>query len=148
MAHATCRRKDLELDRVREAIEAAERRTSAEIVVSIAPFFLGRIWPAAQRAFARLRVAHTRRRNGVLIFIVPARRQVVVLADRGAHAQIDPAMWHEAASRIAAAFGRGHGTAGLVAGIEHLAHTLAGPYPHERDDVNELPDQPHVEGAS
>lgn len=148
MAHATCRRKDLDLDRVREAIEAAERCTSAEIVVSIAPFFLGRVWPAAQRAFARLHVAHTRRRNGVLIFIVPARRQVVVLADRGAHAQLDPAVWQEAAFRIAAAFGRGHGTAGLVTGIEHLAHTLAGPYPHERDDVNELPDQPHVEGAS
>lgn len=148
MARATRRRKDLDLDRVREAIEAAERRTSAEIVVSIAPFFIGRVWPAAQRAFARLRVAHTRHRNGVLIFVVPARRQVVVLADRGAHAQIDPSVWRETASRIAAAFGRGHGTAGLVAGIEHLADALGGPYPHERGDINELPDQPHLGGTS
>lgn len=146
MTRATTRRKDLDLDRVRQAIEAAERHTSAEIVVSIAPFFVGRLWPAARRTFARLGVARTHGRNGVLIFVVPARRQVLVLADDAAHAHLDPAVWREAAARIAAAFGRGEGTTGLVAGVEYLACALAGPFPHHRGDPNELPDRPVVLG--
>ncbi len=146
MARATTRRKDLDLDRVCEAVRAAERHTSAEIVVAVAPFFVGRTWPAARRAFARLGVARTRHRNGVLLFVVPARRKVIVLADDGAHARIGSDLWHDVATRIAASFARGHGTAGLVDGIERLAHALAGPFPHERGDINELPDQPVVGG--
>lgn len=114
---ATIRRKDIDVARVRKAVEAAERTTSAEIVVSIAPFFLGRVWPAAQRAFARLGVSRTRRSNGVLVFVVPSRRQVVVLADDGALARVDPSVWSETATQIATAFARGHGTTGLVDGI-------------------------------
>ena len=142
MGRATTRRKDLDLDRVREAIEEAERHTSAEIVVSIAPFFLGRVWPAAQRAFARLGVARTRGRNGVLVFVVPSRRQVIVLADEGATARLDPSVWRDAAAQIATAFAGGDGTAGLVEGIDFLGRALSGPFPHVHTDVNELPDQP------
>src|SRR3990167_8956642 len=85
---ATTRRKDIDVSRVRAAVEAGERRTAAEIVVSIAPFFLGRAWSAARRAFERLGVARTRERNGVLVFVVPSRRQVVVLADDNALARL------------------------------------------------------------
>src|SRR5512147_2831500 len=98
---ATTRRKDIDVARVRKAVEAAERTTSAEIVVSIAPFFLGRVWQAAQRAFARLGVSRTQRRNGVLVFVVPSRRQVVMLADDGALARVDPSVWSETATQIA-----------------------------------------------
>jgi uncharacterized membrane protein len=148
MPPATTRRKDIDRARVRQAVEAAERRTSAEIVVSIAPFFLGRVWPAARRAFERLGVARTRGRNGVLVFVVPARRQVVVLADEGALARLEPATWRDVASRIADAFARGQGTTGLVDGIERLSRVLSGPFPHQRGDLNELPDQPQLQGAS
>jgi uncharacterized membrane protein len=144
MARATTRRRDLDLDRVREAVRAAERRTSAELVVSIAPFFLGRTWQAARRAFARLGIARTRQRNGVLVFVVPARRKVIVLADEGAHARVDGGVWQDVATRIAAAFARGQGTEGLVDGLDRLAGALADPFPHEHGDVNELPDQPVV----
>jgi uncharacterized membrane protein len=144
MARATTRRKEIALARVRKAVEAAELRTSAEIVVSISPFFLGRVWPAARRAFARLGVARTRGRNGVLVFVVPSRRQVVVLADDGALARIDAAVWDDVAARIAAAFARGDGTAGLVDGIARLSSALSGPFPHGRTDTNELPDEPFL----
>jgi uncharacterized membrane protein len=146
MGRATTRRKDLDLGRVRAAVEAAERTTSAEIVVSIAPFFIGRMWPAARRAFERLGVARTRHRNGVLVFVVPARRAVVVLADAGAHARVDPGVWDDIAHRIAGEFGRGHGTDGLVDGIELIARALREAFPHEAGDVNELPDRPFVGG--
>lgn len=142
MGRATTRRRDIDQARVREAVEQAEQRTSAEIVVAIAPFFLGRMWTAARRAFARLGVAATTGRNGVLVFVAPARRQVVVLPDETAAARIDPSRWSEVASQIAAAFGRGDGTSGLVEGIERLATVLGGPFPRTDRDINELPDAP------
>jgi uncharacterized membrane protein len=142
MHRATIRRKEIDVARVREAVEAAEGTTSAEIVVSIAPFFLGRVWQAAQGAFARLGVSRTRGRTGVLVFVVPSRRQVVVLADDGALARVDPSVWSETATQIATAFARGDGTDGLVDGVARLARSLRGPFPHECADVNELPDQP------
>lgn len=144
MARATTRRAQLDLDRVRGAVETAERTTSAEIVVTIAPFFFGRVWAAAKRAFARLGVSQTRARNGVLVFVVPARRQVVVLADEGALTQIDPAVWHATAEHIAAAFAHGRGTDGLIEGIAELARVLSVAFPPMRGDVNELPDRPFV----
>jgi putative membrane protein len=148
MRRSTTRRKDIDLARVGAAVEAGERRTSAELVVSIAPFFLGRVWTAARGAFERIGIARTRGRNGVLVFVVPARRQVVVLADEAAHAQLDPAVWRDAASGIAAAFARGDGTAGLVEGIDRLARALGKQFPRERADDNELPDQPDLGGLA
>jgi len=68
------------------------------------------------------------------------RRQVVVLADDGACARVEPSVWRDAAEQIAAAFARGAGTAGLVGSIDSLARALAGPFPYTCTDVNELPD--------
>lgn len=142
MSHATTRRKQLDLDRIRAAVQIAEKMTSAEIVVAIAPFFLGRVWPAARRAFERLDVAHTRERNGVLVFVVPARRQVIVLPDIGAEARVHGGVWEDVARRIAVAFSQGRGTDGVIEGIESLAGTLHVVFPYYAADVNELPDQP------
>ncbi|HVK72369.1 MAG TPA: TPM domain-containing protein [Kofleriaceae bacterium] len=132
-------RAGIDRDRVRAAIEGAERQTSAEIVVSIAPFFLGGVAPAARHAFTRLGVARTRARNGVLIFVVPSRHQVVVLPDEAAEARLHPDVVADAARRVAAGFGRDDGTGGLVDGIAVLAGALAPLFPPAADDVDELP---------
>jgi putative membrane protein len=135
-------RPDLDTDRLRAAIEAAERRTSAEVMVAMSPFFIGRIERAAHRAFARLGVARTRGRNGVLVFVVPRRHQVVVLPDVEAEARVDPSAWRDAAAFVAAGFGTGRPTDGLVDAIGCLATALAGPFPATAHDLNELPDHP------
>lgn len=122
------RRATIDRGLVREAVAATRLRTSAAIVVAIAPFFIGRVERAAQRAFAQLGVMQTPARNGVLVFVVPARRQVVILSDEGA-AGIAAAVWTDIASRIAAAFARGDGTRGLVEGVELLARTLVDAFP-------------------
>jgi uncharacterized membrane protein len=138
------RRKDIDRARVREAIEIAETKTSAELVVSLAPFFIGDVWEEARRAFAKLGIWKTRHRNGVLLFVVPSRRRVVVLADEGAVARIDTKVWSDAADVIAEGFARGRGTEALVAAIDQLAQTLAAVFPVGASEVNELPDEPLV----
>jgi uncharacterized membrane protein len=144
MSRATTRRREIDRDRVRAAVESAEACTSAEIVVAIAPFFVGRVWRAARRAFARLGVAGTRRRTGVLVFVVPSRRQVVILPDEGACDRIDAAIWRGIAAAIAAGFGDGRGTDGLVDGVLQLGDALSVPFPRAPGDLNELPDEPRV----
>src|SRR6185369_4252326 len=83
----------LDVARIEDAIREAEKRTSAEIRVSIAPWFWGDIHKVARRAFGRLGVTRTRLRNGVLFFLVPARRQLVILGDVGVHAKVGHAFW-------------------------------------------------------
>ena len=128
-------RATIDRNRVLEAVQTAERRTSAEIVVTNAPFFIGSVERAAHRVFARLGVARTLRRSGVLVFVVPARNEVVVLCDEGAERCVDCSVWHEVATQIAKAFSRGDGTIGLVDGVARLAHALSGSFPYERADL-------------
>jgi uncharacterized membrane protein len=135
----------LDHERVKRAIEAAERQTSGEIVVSVAPFFLGSVQRAAERAFARLAVSRTRERNGVLFFIVPGRRQFVILGDVGIHEKVGPDCWEAVAQAVAHRFRAGDLDGGIGDGIEEVGRRLAEHFPHDRArDVNELPDEPQV----
>jgi uncharacterized membrane protein len=126
---------------VRKAIAEAEKRTSGEIRVSVARFFWGRVHPVAERAFRRLGMANTRQRNGILFFIVPARKRFVVLGDEGIHAQVGQDFWDGIAAGLAEHFRKGEFTEGLEAGIRAAADSLAVHFPYEpATDVNELPD--------
>ena len=128
-------------ERIKQAIEAAERQTSGEIAVAVCPYFLGSIERAARRAFARLGVASTQQRNGVLFFIVPSRRLFVVLGDQGIHDKVGQEFWERVAAHLTEHFHQGEFTEGLVHGIEEVGRQLAAYFPHDRStDTNELPD--------
>ncbi|HET9217549.1 MAG TPA: TPM domain-containing protein [Terriglobia bacterium] len=127
--------------RVEAAIQNAERQTSGEIVVSVAPFFWGSIPKAAKLTFTRLGVSRTSARNGVLFFIVPSRRQFVVLGDQGIHEKVGQEFWELVASHLTEHFHIGEFTEGLVNGIEEVGRQLATYFPYDRlADANELAD--------
>ena len=131
----------IEIERVKKAIEEAEKQTSGEIVVSVARFFWGRVRPAAERAFKRLEMTRTRQRNGILYFIVPARRRFIVLGDKGIHAKVGQEFWDSIAAAMSKDFKKGEFTDGLVRGIETAARGLATYFPYDAStEVNELPD--------
>ncbi len=135
--------RQVDAERVKQAIQAAERQTSGEIVVSVSTFFWGSVQRAAEMTFDRLGVARTRERNGVLLFIVPSRRQFVILGDQGIHARVGQAFWDGAAEAVSARFRAGDMTGALVDGIERIGAQLASHFPHQGErDVNELPDEP------
>jgi uncharacterized membrane protein len=128
---------------VERAIARAETRTSGEIRVSIAGFFVGSSRGLAERAFQRLGLQATRDRNGVLLLIAPARRQVVVLGDEAIHAQVGDAFWAEIASRVSTHFREDRFTQGVVEAIDAIGEALARHFPAgaEADgNPNELPD--------
>ena len=131
----------VDADKVKQAIQAAERQTSGEIVVSVSRFFWGSVQKAADLTFVRLNVQRTEAHNGVLIFVVPARRQFVLLGDQGIHAKVGQAFWDAAAEAIASRFRAGDVTGALVDGIERIGAQLATHFPYQGErDVNELPD--------
>ena len=139
----------VDAERVRAAIEAAERQTSGEIRVSVATFFWGRVRRAAERAFVRLGMTATTERNGVLFFVVPSRRRFVVLGDEGIHARVGQDFWEQLAAAMSAEFRAGDFTGGLVAGIDEAGRQLAEHFPHQGErDRNELSDEVDFGGSS
>jgi len=128
-------------DKIKGAIEAAERRTSGEICVSVAPLFWGNIEKAADKAFVRLGMTRTKARNGVLFFVVPSRRKFVVLGDQGIHECVGQEFWESVATIISEKFREGDFTGGLVRGIEKVGEELATHFPYDpAADKNELSD--------
>lgn len=128
-------------ERIVQAIEEAENETSGEIRVSVAPFFWGSVEKAAWKAFHRLGMTNTAERNGVLIFLVPSRRRFVVLGDEGIHRKVGQEFWEAVAAAMSGKFRKGDFTAGLVQGIEEIGRRLKEHFPHQPDDVDELPDE-------
>jgi uncharacterized membrane protein len=137
----------IDVDRVEQAIREAEAQTSAEIRVAVARFyFWGNARRAAQASWRRLRMAGTRRRNGVLIFVAPLRRRFAVVGDVAVEQKAPPSFWTDVAEAIGDEIRRNDLTAGLVRGVATIALALAPLFPHTPDDVNELPDTVAVPG--
>jgi len=133
--------KTIDVDRIKAAIGAAERATSGEVRVSVARFFWGGVRAAAEHAFARLGMAKTKDRNGILFFIVPARKKFVVLGDEGIHAKVGQEFWDCLARLMSDEFRKGEFTEGLVKAIGEAGSQLAAHFPYDAAvDINELTD--------
>jgi len=129
----------IDSDRIKAAIESAERQTSGEICVSVAPLFWGSVEKAADKAFVRLGMTETKDRNAVLFFVVPARRKFVVLGDRGIHERVGQDFWNSVAAIVSEKFREGDFTEGLVKGIESVGEQLAKHFAFDQaTDRNEL----------
>ena len=113
----------------RKAIEAAIARihteTTGEVRVMISPLFWGSVSKRARRAFRVLGLHRARHKNGVLIFLVPRRREVAILGDAGIHGQAGEDLWREARDRLTASFARGRYTEGIVDAIDPIGRELA-----------------------
>jgi uncharacterized membrane protein len=131
----------IDREKIKDAIQRAEHRTSGQICVSVAPFFWGSVEKAADKAFARMGVDRTKDRNGVLFFVVPSRRKFVVLGDRGIHEHVGQEFWHQVVAVVSGKFREGDFTGGLVRGIEEVGERLAAHFPYDPTTAkNELPD--------
>lgn len=131
--------KKIDQERIKKAIEDAERLTSGEVRVSVSTFFRGDVRQVAERAFARLGMNQTKERNGILFFIVPSRRRFVILGDEGIHAKVGQEFWECLATIMSQKFKNREFTEGLVLGIGEAGKMLATHFPYNPEtDVNEL----------
>ena len=116
--------------RIEAAIAAARRRTSAPIHVSLAPHFWGDLRKTAERAFDHLGLTARPERNGILFFVVPTRREFVVLGDVGIHQHVGQEFWDHVAAAVSSRIKHGDLTDGLVHGIETVADELERRFPN------------------
>ena len=141
-------------DQVLEAIEkgivAAETRCSGEIrfVVETAlelPEVWGGLAPRerALHVFSSLHMWNTEARNGVLIYVLAADRDVEIIADRGAAASIPPVDWEGVCRVMEGHFRAGRFAEGSAAGVDAVGSLLARHFPPPRGaNRDELPNQP------
>ena len=122
---------NLDTTRVEAAIAAAEAKTSGEICVSVEPDCGGDVEKLAWKAFERLGVHATRQRNGVLIFVCPARHRVVVLGDEGIHQMVGQTFWDAVATRLALRFAKDEYEAGLEQAIAEIGEAQAAHFPFD-----------------
>jgi uncharacterized membrane protein len=134
---------------IESAIRAAETRTSGEIrfVIETAldiPELWAGVLPRdrALQVFSHLRVWDTELRNGVLIYVLAADREVEIVADRGAAARISPMEWESACKIIEVHFRTGRFNEGSVAGVEEVGRLLEREFPARPADRDELSNQP------
>jgi len=138
------------LQSIEAAIAAAEARTSGEIrfVVETA-LEMSEVWSGlmprerALQTFSDLHIWHTELRNGVLIYVLLADRDVEIVADRGANQRIAQADWEGVCRVMEGHFRAGRFGEGSLAGVGGVADLLARHFPPQAgSNRDELPNQP------
>lgn len=128
-------------EQVVSAIAAAELLTSGEIRVHVTPRCSGDVVRAAAHAFDRLKMCRTRHRNGVLIYIAFESRKLAILGDVGIDRNVAFNYWTDELKLLADYLRDGDVATGLRTVITRIGNKLAEFFPHEEDDINELPNE-------
>lgn len=131
-----------EKQRIREAIEAAERQTSGEIRVYVESRcrFVEPLDRAAE-LFWGLKMDYTKDRNAVLVYVAVKDHQFAVLADKGIHEKVGNEFWNKEVAAMTKHFQQNHYADAIVQVIGDVGQALQDHFPYDRDnDKNELPD--------
>lgn len=139
------------LTAIEEAIEASEKKHSAEIRVAIEVALelkdFWRVHTARERAlevFAELGVWNTRERNGILVYVLLAERDVEIVADEGFDGRVADNEWQRICTLIEREFAAGNWRDGVLVGIEAATELLVREFPATGPRLNEQQDRPAV----
>jgi uncharacterized membrane protein len=126
---------------IRDAIREAERDTSGEIRVHIDNRCKGDVLDRAAWWFEKLEMHKTEKRNGVLFYLAVKDRKFAILGDAGINAVTPGDFWDHIKEKMLEHFSAGAFAEGLSTGIRMAGKELKSSFPHQKDDVNELPDE-------
>jgi len=139
------------LTAIEDAIEDSERAHRAEIRVAIEVALdwrtLWRVHTARERAlevFAELGLWSTAERNGVLIYLLLAERDVEIVADLGFEGHVSSGEWRRACTLIERELAAGRWRDGVLIGIEAITVLLQREFPSLGRNPNEQIDRPAV----
>ena len=124
------------------AVCNAEQRTSGEVRVYVESRC--RYVDAMDRAleiFDKLKMAHTKDRNAVLLYLAIKDHQLAVLGDEGIHQKVGNEYWNTEVRKMIQAFNRDNYAEGIVMCVEDIGEALHTYFPYDsKIDKNELPD--------
>ena len=119
----------LEHDRVAAAIRGAEKRSSGQVIVFITRRRPRDILAFARKAFRKLKLDRTERRNGVLIVVAPVAQKVAIFGDTAIDSKSDEAFWEQIIRNMQAKFQKGEFTSAIVEAVEEVGSVLAAHFP-------------------
>ena len=134
-----------EQQRISEAVAAAEKASSGEIIVALQKTVKGEIYEEAKAFFDKKKLYETRDRNGILIFLAFNKHQIAVLGDQGINEKVPEDYWQQIIDEMIGEFKQGNLCEGLVLGVNKIGEKLTELFPYRDDDQNELSDEVHIE---
>jgi uncharacterized membrane protein len=135
------------LQAISESVRASEQRHGGEIrvaieaEVSVSNLLRGQTPRArALEVFATLGVWDTQLRNGVLIYLCLADRDVEIIADRGLHSKVSDTQWAAVCAQLQVDCAAGNYLQGMCNAVTTVGHLIGAHYPVV--DRNEQSDHP------
>lgn len=132
---------EAEKEAIVRAINRAEIRTSGEIRVHVENRISNDPFDRAEEIFERLKMHHTKERNGVLIYLAVKDRKFIIMGDSGIDRVVPKDFWSKIRDTMAILFHQGQFVEGICTGITLAGKALARYFPCQHDDVNELPNE-------
>jgi uncharacterized membrane protein len=123
------------------SVRSAEDATSGEVRVHIETSCSGEVLDRAAWVFGKLGMHKTALRNGVLFYLAVVDRKFAIIGDAGINAKVPEGFWNNVKEILQKNFKEGKFTDGLSEGIVLAGEQLKTHFPHQSDDVNELPDE-------
>jgi uncharacterized membrane protein len=129
-----------DMQRVKEAIVAAESHTSGEIRVHIEKNCKADTLKRAEEIFCKLKMNQTKDRNGVLIYLAVEDKVFAVYGDAGLNARLPANFWDGIKDQMLIRFKANEFTEGLCEAIASAGMQLKTYFPAETVNPNELTD--------
>jgi uncharacterized membrane protein len=134
------------LDAIQEAevvriIKLIEAQTSAELRVHIHHKLKFNILDEAALVFRKLGMEKTKDRNGVLIFIVPEKRQFAIIGDEAIDQKVPDLFWENVKDEMRIAFKNDQPVSAITNAIQTIGKELTLHFPIGNEAKNELPDE-------
>lgn len=130
-----------QLDDIKLCVQNAELQTSGEIRVHIEETCKVDVLDRAAFIFRKLGMTKTELRNGVLIYIAIKNRKFAIIGDAGINSKVPADFWDKTKNIMFDNFRDGFFTEGLCQAVMLAGEQLKRHFPHQRDDINELPDE-------
>jgi uncharacterized membrane protein len=131
---------DEEQQRIRVAIENAEKNTSGQIRVCIEKTCNEDVLDRAAKYFHQLDMHKTRLRNGVLIYVATVDRKFAIIGDAGINKVVPNNFWDNTKEDMLNHFKYGNLVEGIVTGLKIAGENLQKFFPHQVDGNNEISD--------
>ena len=130
--------KEINNDKIAEAIRNAELLTSGEIRVYIAKNCKEDALEKASRVFQKLKMHNTALRNAVLILVCPADHKAAILGDKGINSVIENDFWDNTLKELLSYCSKDLFTEGICKTVDKVGNLIKQKYPYQQGDINEL----------
>lgn len=127
-----------ERKKIERTISQAEKITSGEIRVHVEKETKKDIFERAKEVFEKLKMANTKDRNGVLIYLALENKQFTILGDKGINNKVPEGFWNDIKNEMEKYFKENKFAEGIAYGIEKAGGKLKEFFPYKTSDVNEL----------